>query len=147
MSAQPTRPAVPASPAAVTGAPAVPAAAAASHAIAPAGGAAYSRSRPASVPASNSGEYLSCVYADLATMCHRLARRGYGRALLISVVSPSQQRLPSRLSSVASATSSMSAPRIGSRPPALSSAAFLISMHPPAPAAVLLAGLLTLRKG
>src|SRR5215472_8440050 len=144
MSAQPARPA---SPAAMIDAPPAPAAAAASHAIAPAGGAAYSRSRPTSVPASNSGEYLSCEYADLATMCHRLARRGYGRALLMSVVSPSQHRLPSRLSSVASATSSMSAPRISSRPPALSSAAFLISMHPPAPAAVLLAGLLTLRKG
>src|SRR5215469_12621299 len=144
MSAQPTRPAAPA---AVIGVPAAPAAAATSHAIAPAGGATYSRSSPTSVPASNSGEYLSCVYADLATMCHRLARPGYGRALLMSVVSPSQHRLPSRLSSVASATSSMSAPRIRSRPPALSNAAFLISMHPPAPAAVLPAGLLTLRKG
>src|SRR5215468_9539698 len=147
MSAQPARPAAPASPAAVAGTPAAPAAAAASHEIAPAGGAAYSRNRPASVPASTSGEYLSCVYADLATMCHRLARRGYGRALLMSVVSPSQQRPPSRFSSVASATSSMSAPRIISRPPALSSAAFLISMHPPAPAAVPLTGLLTRRKG
>src|SRR6516162_2623168 len=123
MSAQPTRPATPASPAVVIGAPAAPTAAATSHAIAPAGGATYSRSRPTSVPASNSGEYLSCVYADLATICHRLARRGYGRALLMSVVSPSQHRLPSRLSSVASATSSISAPRIGSRPPALSNAA------------------------
>src|SRR6516165_6380238 len=116
MSAQPARPAAPASPAAVTGAPAAPATAAASHAIAPAGGAAYSRSRPASVPASNSGEYLSCVYADLAIMCHRLARRGYGRALLMSLVSPSQHRLPSRLSRVASATSSMSVFLIGARP-------------------------------
>ncbi len=78
-------------------------------------------------------------------MCHRLARRGYGRALLMSVVSPSQHRLPSCLSSVASATSSMSAPLIGSRP--LSRAVFLISMHPPAPAAVLLAGSLTRRNG
>src|SRR5215472_14353154 len=131
MSAQP---ASPASPAAVVDAPSAPAA-----------GAAYSRSRPTSVPVSNSGEYLSCVYADLATMCHRLARRGYGRALLMSVVSPSQHRLPSRLSSVASATSSMSALLIGPRP--LSSAVLLISMHPPAAAAVRLAGSLTRRNG
>src|SRR6516162_3186003 len=143
MSAQPARPAAPA---ATAGAPAVPAAASStSQAITPAGGAAYSRSRPTIVPASSSGEYLSWVYADLATMCHRLARRGYGRALLMSVVSPSQHRLPSRLSSVASATSSMSAFLIGARP--LSSAVFLISMHPPAAAAVLLAGSLTRRNG
>ena len=87
------------------------------------------------------------MYADRAIMCHRAASRGYGRALLTSVVRPSQQRLPSRFSSVASATSSISAPRIRSRPPAFSSAAAATSMHPPAPAAVLLAGLLTRRNG
>src|SRR5487761_605523 len=69
------------------------------------------------VPASNSGEYRSWVYADLATICHKLARVSYGRTLLICVVSPSQPRPPRRLISRPSATSSMRAPLIGSSPP------------------------------
>ena len=80
-------------------------------------------------------------------MCQRLPRLGYGRSDLMSVVRPSQMRLPFFLSSVPRATSSISAPRIGSRPPARSSASALISMQPPAPAQVWLLGSLTFLNG
>ena len=53
-------------------------------------------------------------------------------------------RLPFLFSSVPRATSSISAPRIGSRPPARSSASVLISMQPPAARCVRLFGIVDL---
>jgi hypothetical protein len=87
------------------------------------------------------------VYADLATICHRLASLGYGRTLITCRVTPSQQRPRWLLIIWPMATSSMRAPRIGARPPDFSSAARRTSMQPPAAAAVREPGPLTRRNG
>jgi len=141
MSAHPARPAPAASAAGAVAAPA------ASPAIAPAGGSAYRNSSPAMVPASMAGEYLSWMYADLATMCQRLASFGYGRTLTTWVDRPSQVRPRPRLMSRPRATSSMRAPLIATSPPDRSRASRRTSMQPPAAAAVREPGALTRRNG
>jgi hypothetical protein len=122
-------------------------------AMAPAGGSAYRNSSPMTVPASSSGLYLSCVYADLATICHRLASVSYGRTLVtvspadvLPADRPSQVRCRFRLISWPIATSSISAPLIGSRPVSPSALA-RTSMQPPAAAAVRDPGVLTFLNG
>ena len=99
------------------------------------------------VAASSAGEQPSWVYADLATICHRLASPGYGRTLTTCRDSPSQQRPRWRLIMRPIATSSMRAPLIGARPPDSASAPRRISMQPPAAAVVRDPGLFTRRNG
>jgi hypothetical protein len=85
------------------------------------------------------------VYADLATICHKLASPGYGRTLTTWRDRPSQQRPRRSLIMRPMATSSMRAPLIGARPP--DSAPRRISMQPPAAAAVREPGAFTRRNG
>ena len=101
-----------------------------------AGGATYSSAIPATVPASRSGEWPSCVYAVRATIVQIGARPTYGRTLRERVESPRCNRPPSPLTAVASAQSSISSPAMRSTPPIRRSAASASSTEPPAAPAV-----------
>ncbi len=103
--------------------------------------------RPSTVPSSTSGLCRSCAYALRETMCHRSARRGYGRTLSTRAASPSQIRPPLRRTARARDTSSITACRIDSGTRARTAASVRSSTHPPAAAAVRVPARFTHRNG
>ncbi len=90
------------------------------------GGTTYVNTKPATLPANNTGECRNWVYAHRATIDHTSTNRGHGRTprtpSTAGSANPTQIRPPLRFTTRANEQSSITARAIEANPPARSNA-------------------------